>query len=140
MTYSELWGDWLGVWRRNPDVSPTPAATRELGVQNGVGLLPTLLGLVGFVALAVRARRRRDAAVLVPALIAVSLLAYAYFVVAWPSPDGDVLKATYLLTSVPAWAIAAAYALDRLPRRPVQELAVAALAVSALVELRFVVW
>ena len=45
VTYSELWGDWLGVWRRNPDVSPTPAATRELGVQNGVGLLPTLLGL-----------------------------------------------------------------------------------------------
>ena len=109
-------------------------------MQNGVGLLPTLLGLAGFVALAVRARRRRDAAVLVPVLIAVSLLAYAYFVVAWPSPDGDVLKATYLLTSVPAWAVAAAYALDRLPRRPLQELAVAALAVSALVELRFVVW
>jgi hypothetical protein len=140
VTYSELWGDWLGVWRRNPDVSPTRAATRDLGVQNGVGLLPTLLGLTGFVALAVRARRRRDAALLVPALIAVSLLAYAYFVVAWPSPDGDVLKATYLLTSVPAWAVAAAYALDRLPRRPLQELAVAALAISALVELRFVVW
>ena len=95
---------------------------------------------VGLALLALRSRGSpRAAVVLVPALIAVSLLSYAFFVVSWPSPDGDVLKATYVLTSVPAWAIAAAWALDRL--RPVPRgVLVCLLLLSVLAELPFVVF
>ena len=42
-----------------------------------------------------------------------------YFTVSYPTPDGDVIKATYMLTTVPAWALCFGYGLDSvLERRP----------------------
>ena len=35
-----------------------------------------------------------------------------YFTVSYPTPDGDVVKATYMLTTVPAWALCFGYGLD----------------------------
>ena len=64
-TYVDIWGDWYGVfaWSRAAG-SPSVAARAWLGVQNAVGILPTLLALVGWLALLVRSLRpvRRGAA------------------------------------------------------------------------------
>ena len=125
-TYSEVWGDYFGVWRGG----------RER--QSFLGLLPTLLAVGGWVLLLARSLRAppRLAAALLPGL---GLLGYLYFTVSYPTPDGDVLKASYMLTTAPAWALAFGYALDRLPRRA--RLVVAGiLAASALAALPFLLY
>jgi hypothetical protein len=106
--------------------------------QSFLGLPPTLLAVVGWLVLLVRSLRAppRLAAALLPGL---GLLGYLYFTVSYPTPDGDVLKASYMLTTAPAWALAFGYALDRLPGR--MRLVVAAvLAASALAALPFLVY
>jgi hypothetical protein len=125
-TYSEVWGDYFGVWRGN----------REL--QSFIGLLPTALALAGWVVLLVRSRRvpARLAAAVLPGL---GLLGYLYFTVSYPTPDGDVLKASYMLTTAPAWALAFGYAIDRLPGR-VRLVTAALLAASALASLPFLLY
>jgi hypothetical protein len=67
------------------------------------------------------------------------LLGYLYFVVAYPTPDGDVLKASYMLVTAAAWAVGFGYALDRLRGRALVVVTVL-LAVSALAELPFLVY
>jgi hypothetical protein len=125
-TYSDVWGDYFGVWR----------GSRER--QAFLGLLPTLLALAGWLVLLVRSRRvpARLAAALLPGL---GLLGYLYFTVSYPTPDGDVLKASYMLTTAPAWALAFGYAVDRLPGR-LRLLTAAVLAASALVSLPFLLY
>ena len=125
-TYSEVWGDYFGVWR----------GSRE--TQSFIGLLPTLLAAAGWVLLLVRSRRAppRLAAALLPGL---GLIGYLYFTISYPTPDGDVLKASYMLTTAPAWALAFGYALDRLPARG--RLVVAAvLAASVVAALPFLLY
>ena len=125
-TYSEVWGDYFGVWR----------GSRER--QSFLGLLPTLLAVAGWLVLLVRSLRAppRLAAALLPGL---GLLGYLYFTVSYPTPDGDVLKASYMLTTAPAWALAFGYALDRLPGR-LRLVVAAVLAASALAALPFLVY
>jgi hypothetical protein len=125
-TYSEVWGDYFGVWRGN----------RSL--QCFLGLLPTVLALVGWILLLTRSVRAppRLAVALLPGL---GLLGYLYFTISYPTPDGDVLKASYMLTTAPAWALAFGYALDRLPRRT-RPVVAAVLAASALAALPFLVY
>ena len=48
---------------------------------------------------------------------ALGILGYLYFTVSYPTPDGDVLKATYMLTTTAGWALGFGYALDRLRGR-----------------------
>ena len=125
-TYSEVWGDYFGVWR----------GSRER--QSILGLLPTLLAVVGWAVLLARSRRvpARLPAALLPGL---GILGYLYFTVSYPTPDGDVLKASYMLTTAPAWALAFGYAVDRLPGRT--RLVVASiLAASALASLPFLLY
>ena len=125
-TYSEVWGDYFGVWR----------GSRE--TQSIIGLLPTLLAVAGWILLLIRSRRAppRLAAALLPGL---GLLGYLYFTISYPTPDGDVLKASYMLTTAPAWALAFGYALDRLPGRG--RLVVAGvLAASAVAALPFLLY
>jgi hypothetical protein len=125
-TYSEVWGDYFGVWR----------GSRER--QAFLGLLPTLLAVVGWVVLLVRSWRT-PARLPVALLPGLGLLGYLYFTVSYPTPDGDVLKASYMLTTAPAWALAFGYAVDRLPGR--LRLVVAAILVaSALVSLPFLLY
>ena len=125
-TYSDVWGDYFGVWR----------GSRE--AQSFVGLLPTLLALAGWILLLVRSVRApaRLPAALLPGL---GILGYLYFTVNYPTPDGDVLKASYMLTTAPAWALAFGYALDRLPGRA-RVVAAGILAASALVAIPFLVY
>ena len=125
-TYSEVWGDYFGVWR---------GSRRD---QSIIGLLPTLLAVVGWAVLLARSRRlpARLPAALLPGL---GILGYLYFTISYPTPDGDVLKASYMLTTAPAWALAFGYAVDRLPGRA--RLVVAAiLAASALASLPFLLY
>jgi hypothetical protein len=125
-TYSEVWGDYFGVWRGN---RPT---------QSFLGLLPTLLAVAGWLLLLGRSLRAppRLAAALLPGL---GLLGYLYFTVSYPTPDGDVLKASYMLTTAPAWALAFGYALDRLPGRA-RIVVAGVLAASALASLPFLLY
>ena len=125
-TYSEIWGDYFGVWR----------GSRER--QAFLGLLPTLLAVAGWLFLLARSWRipARLPAVLLPGL---GLLGYLYFTVSYPTPDGDVLKASYMLTTAPTWALAFGYAVDRLPGRW-RIAAAAVLAASALASLPFLLY
>lgn len=125
-TYSEVWGDYFGVWR----------GSRER--QSFLGLLPTVLAVGGWLLLLARSLRAppRLAAALLPGL---GLLGYLYFTVSYPTPDGDVLKASYMLTTAPAWALAFGYALDRLPHRA-RLVAAVVLAASALAALPFLLY
>jgi hypothetical protein len=125
-TYSEVWGDYFGVWHGD----------RER--QSILGLLPTVLAIAGWLVLLVRSRRlpARLPVALLPGL---GLLGYLYFTVSYPTPDGDVLKASYMLTTAPAWALAFGYAVDRLPGRW-RVAAAALLAASALASLPFLLY
>jgi hypothetical protein len=125
-TYSDVWGDYFDVWRGN----------RER--QSFVGLLPTLLAVAGWLLLLARSVRAppRLAVALLPAL---GLLGYLYFTVSYPTPDGDVLKASYMLTTAHAWALGFGYALDRLPGR-LRAVVAGVLAASALVALPFLLY
>ena len=125
-TYSDVWGDYFDVWRGN----------RER--QSFVGLLPTLLAVAGWLLLLARSVRAppRLAVALLPGL---GLLGYLYFTVSYPTPDGDVLKASYMLTTAPAWALGFGYALDRLPGR-LRVVVAGVLAASALVALPFLLY
>jgi hypothetical protein len=67
------------------------------------------------------------------------LLGYLYFTVSYPTADGDVLKASYMLTTAPAWALAFGYAIDRLPSR-MRVVAAIVLGASALASLPFLLY
>ena len=125
-TYSDVWGDYFGVWRGDREV------------QSFLGLLPTLLAIGGWLLLLARSLRAppRLAVALLPGL---GVLGYLYFTVSYPTPDGDVLKASYMLTTAPAWALAFGYAVDRLPGR-LRVAVVALLAASALAALPFLLY
>lgn len=142
--YAEGWGDWFGVFAwQSVKGDPGPGTRRELTVQSLAGLLPTALALAGWLWLLVRAARRLRSA---PELLLVTLLPLAgiagmlYFTVSYPTPDGDVIKATYMLTTVPAWALAFGYATERAVRGRAGVVLVAVLAAAAFVSLRFALY
>ena len=142
--YAEGWGDWFGVfaWQSGKG-DPGPGARRELTAQSLAGLLPTALAVAGWLWLIGRSSRRLLAA---PQLLLVTLLPLAgiagmlYFTVSYPTPDGDVIKATYMLTTVPAWALAFGFATERVLRGRFAVLVGVVLAAAALVSLRFAVY
>jgi 4-amino-4-deoxy-L-arabinose transferase-like glycosyltransferase len=118
-TYADLWGDWYGVFAWNRAAAPAPprAAHSWLTAQMLLGLVPTALALLGWLVLLVRSLRRLDGAFLLPALLPLAGIAgYLYFTVGWPTRDGDVLKPTYMLTTMPAFALCFGFAVDRLGR------------------------
>src|SRR5438477_483942 len=96
------------------------------------------LAVAGWLLLLARSLRSppRLAVALLPGL---GLLGYLYFTVSYPTPDGDVLKASYMLTTAPAWALAFGYAVDRLPGR-LRIVLAALLAASALATLPFLLY
>jgi hypothetical protein len=125
--YSDIWGDYFGyfVWATNngaeAPVALDDTRKHELIAQNLFGAVPTLLALGGLVAILRRSLghsgRRAEPALLVVALLPVAgLLGFLAFTISYPSGDGDVIKASYLLTTVPGWAIGFGYAFDRVAR------------------------
>jgi 4-amino-4-deoxy-L-arabinose transferase-like glycosyltransferase len=145
LAYAETWGDYFGVWRWGPSRGPLDDDTkRGLVVQSVVGLAPTVLAAVGWLALLllVVRRPREDPLRFVPVLLpAFMLAAIAYFATAYPTPDGDTVKGTYMLVALPGWALAFGFAVDAFWNYRRARLAlVAILTVSAFVCARFVLW
>jgi hypothetical protein len=139
-TYAELWGDWEGhwEWKGCKGCEPSSGERRILTLQSVVGILPTLLAVVGWLALLGASVRspRRLAVALLPLL---GLLAYAAFTIYYPTSDGDVLKASYMLAATAGWALGFGYALERLPGR-LWPVVLVLLAVCAVAELPFLVY
>lgn len=142
VTYSDTWGDWYGVfaWSHETQARPSPARNGWLVAQNVIGIVPTALAVLGWLGLLAVSVRRRDAPRLLAALLPLAGLAgYLYFAVSYPTPDGDVLKATYLLSTLGAWALCFAWLAVRLgERRP--RLVAGALVVLAVLDLPFLVY
>ena len=98
------------------------------------------LSVALFIMAVLLARSRRVPARLPAALLpGLGILGYLYFTVSYPTPDGDVLKASYMLTTAPAWALAFGYAVDRLPGRT-RVVVASILAASALASLPFLLY
>ena len=84
-----------------------------LVVQSIVGIVPTLLGLAGAVALAVLAIRRRRPALGIAVAVGVAVAAaFVGFLIRYPKQDGDNIKALYILDLVPIAALCVAWSLD----------------------------
>ena len=123
--YTDGWGDYYGVfvWN-NGDLQPGASAKRELRVQMWLAIVPTLLLVGGWLVLLARSLSRErlrssPERLLVGLLPLAGIVGMLYFTVSYPTPDGDVVKATYMLTTVPAWALCFGYGLDSLlERRP----------------------
>jgi hypothetical protein len=141
-TYSDIWGDWYGVfaWSKQAHPKPSPARSDWLVAQNVIGLLPTAVAIGGWLLLLAGSFRRRDAPRLLASLIPLAGLAgYFYFTISYPTKDGDVLKPTYMLTTLGAWALCFGWLASRLgERRP--RLVAGALALLALIDLPFVIY
>jgi hypothetical protein len=137
--YAEAWGDWFGVFAWNSsDGPPSRGERRELVAQSAVGILPTALAVAG-VALVLAAARRRPELLLVGLLPLAGLAGLLYFAVSYPTPDGDVIKATYMLTTAPAWALAFGVAVERTAAgsRALGFVLALVLAVSAVISVKF---
>ncbi|MGZ4353753.1 MAG: hypothetical protein ACXVZ4_09415, partial [Gaiellaceae bacterium] len=141
-TYSDIWGDWYGVfaWDKEVHVRPSPARNGWLVFQNVLGLLPTALAFGGWLLLLAGSLRRRDAPRLLAALLPLAGIAgYLYFTVSYPTRDGDVLKPTYMLTTLGAWALCFGWLATRLgERRP--RLVACTLVLLAVLDLPFVLY
>jgi hypothetical protein len=141
-TYSDIWGDWYGVfaWEAKTQAKPSIAIGGWLSVQSVLGLVPTLLAVLGWLVLLWRSFRRRLAERLLVALLPLAGIAgYLYFTVSFPTPDGDVLKPTYMLSTLGAWALCFGWLADRLGARSPRLVAVV-LGASAVLILPFVVY
>jgi len=144
-TYADLWGDWYGAFAWSSySQGPSREALAVLQDQSSIGIVPTLLSIGGwllFVGLAVRRRLER-----IPSLPLILLPIVAVGVYLWrawvlPSPGSDLLKASYLLTTVAAWAVGFGLAVDLLSRRRLVGLGVAALMIAfGILELRFTLY
>jgi len=128
-TYSEVWGDYFDVWKGG----------RER--QSFLGFVPTLLAVAGWLVLLARSRRT-PARLPVALLPGLAIVGYLYFTVSYPTPDGDVLKASYMLTSAPAWAVAFGFACEGIAARGRRWALVIALLLcaTALISLPFLVY
>jgi hypothetical protein len=121
LAYSEVWGDYYGVWHWNGSRGPpSDSEHRELVAQALVGIPFTLLAISGWLALlafSVRRPSAQPALLLVTLLPAAALAGVLYFATAYPTADGDTAKGSFMLTAVPAWAACFGFALDGLARR-----------------------
>lgn len=118
IAYTETWGDYFGVWRWIPGGDPpSDSVRRQLQRMAILGLPFTLVAVAGWLALLALALRRpgRFAERQLVALLPLAALAGAvYFGTAYPTPDGDTVKGSFMLTAVPAWAACFGFAFDGL--------------------------
>jgi hypothetical protein len=121
LAYSEAWGDYFGVWRWLPGGDPPSGDTRrELVTMSIVGVPFTLVAVAGWLALlglAIRHPGRFAERQLVALLPLAALAGAVYFATSYPTPDGDTVKGSFMLTAVPAWAVCFGFAFDGLRLR-----------------------
>ena len=139
MTYTEVWGDFFGAFSWTPPPPPKASDERQLQAQSALGVVPTVLAVGGWLLLLGLALVRRRDLLPLALLPGIALVGYLWYTAHDLSPDGDVIKATYIVSTAPVWALGFAYAFALLPRRAALGLG-ALLAVSALVDLRFLVY
>ena len=147
VVYTDWWGDYHRYFDVPAELTNEPERLPdeyhdERVVQSYVGLLPSLLILVGFGALGRRAvREPSGAALAVVASVLLLALSFVYFLVEYPKADGDNIKALYLLNAaVPlavcaGWTVAAARRAGRLVFAALLLL----LADAAYLDLRFLI-
>ena len=120
ITYTEMWGDYYGVWKWGSVFKPlSPSTARRLKVQSAIGVLPTFLAASGFVALlglAIAGLRRRPELVLVPLMPLAALAGTIYYAHSYPTVDGDTVKALFILPALPALAVCFGFTLDVIGR------------------------
>jgi dolichyl-phosphate-mannose-protein mannosyltransferase len=142
--YSDLWGDYWGNFRWGAPTPPTPAVARQLTLQSEIGVVPTVLAILGWVLLLIGSLRRRafDPGRLAVGLLPLfGLLSFLYFTVSYPTPDGDVLKTVYMLITVPGWALGFGLAVGALARNRLAMVALGLFLGGALVmDLGFVIF
>jgi hypothetical protein len=141
-TYSDVWGDWFGVfaWDRSGGASPPPSRRAWLVAQNAIGIVPTVLAIGGWLCLlGVTVRRRAGPLLVVSLLPLAGLAAYLYFAIAYPTADGDVLKPTFMLSTLWGWALCFAWAATWAARRT-PRLVAGTLVALALLDLPFLVY
>jgi 4-amino-4-deoxy-L-arabinose transferase-like glycosyltransferase len=110
--------------------------------QSWIGVLPTILIAIGLAGLLWYGIRRRAPHLLaMPILVGVVALEAVWVYLGYPTSDGDIMRATYLLTALPAAAVALGWVLMRLRERSTAAfgVVVGVLGVSAVVELPFLV-
>jgi len=121
LAFTEAWGDYFGVWRWGVQTpSPTSSVKRDLVTMSLVGLPFTLLAVAGWLALlgfAVRHPGQLVERQLVALLPLAALFGVVYFATSYPTPDGDTVKGSFMLTAVPAWAACFGFAFDGLRLR-----------------------
>jgi hypothetical protein len=142
-TYTDIWGDWFSAFSWSVYVGPPPRPVQTvLKDQSIIGVVPTVLALIGWLGLAWAAVRRRRDLLVVAALPLIATT--GYLVRSWLTltKDGDLFKATYLLNTAPVWALSFGLATAWLATRSrVSRYAMVALfAAFAVLELRFTMY
>jgi hypothetical protein len=141
--YAETWGDFFGIWSWGAARAElTPAVNRRLALQSIVGLPLTAFALAGWLAFAaLTASRWRQAPERIVGALAplVGLGAVVYYATRSYRPDGDTVKALFLLPAVPFWAISFGFAVEVLVERSrrVGLVSLALLSLCLLVSLSF---
>jgi len=132
--YTDTWGDYFGIWSWSP---PRPELTagvnRRLALQSVVGLPLTSMAVAGWLALCGLglARWRQASGLLMVALMPIAGLAGTlYYATRGVAGDGDTIKAMFLLTAVPVWAISFGFTVDVLFERS-RSVGLSVLAVAA---------
>ncbi len=145
--YTDWWGDYSRYFSVPRTMTNTPRVLparyrHPLVLQSIVGLLPTILALVGAIGLGRDAVRRRSAplAIVLGAGVCVAA-AFVAFLVEYPKLDGDNIKAMYMLDLVVPVALCTGYGLELVRRRAPRLvwLLLVALAVAIAVDVRFLV-
>ncbi len=135
LLYADTWGDYFGIWSWGPPRPElTPRVNGRLVAQSIVGLPFTVVAVAGWfalLALAVRRWREVPERLLVVLMPLVSLAGSLYYALQGPSADGDTVKAMFLLTAVPSWALSFGFAIDVLAGRS-RRLAISAAVLFAL--------
>jgi 4-amino-4-deoxy-L-arabinose transferase-like glycosyltransferase len=144
-TYTEIWGDWIGSFAWSSySAGPWPKALTVLQEQSKIGVLPTLLALAGWLGMVgLVAVRRLERIPFLPVLLLPLLGVGGYLARAYASTsaDGDLFKASYILTTAPVWALAFGFAFSWFARWRSLALTFAfVLLVCGVVELRFMLY
>jgi hypothetical protein len=142
VTYTEIWGDWIGAFSWSTySGAPWPPALRVMKDQSLIGVLPTVLAIGGWLMLLAWSLRRRRELLAVVLLPPIALFGYFYRTYLFLSADGDLLKASYVLTTAPIWALGFGVAFGALGKfRLLRAGLGVCLLIFAVLELRFMLY